>query len=38
MIVVTLSVLPLFVGFTLDFPLLFQLSALVVTDKISKAH
>lgn len=30
MIVVTLPVLPLFVGFTLDFPLLFQASTLVV--------
>lgn len=33
MIVVTLPVLPLFVGFTLNFPLQVQLSALVVTVK-----
>ncbi len=33
MIVVTLPVLPLFVGFTLDFPLLFQASTLLATVK-----
>lgn len=34
MIVVTLPVLPLFVGFTLNFPLQVQLSALVVHVKV----